>query len=304
VQTDKTSEALTEFFKELNDIGKPIGAEELTKAKNYIALSFPGEFETLGDLAGHIEEMVVYSLPETYFATYVQNIQSVTSEAVQKAAADLHSTQALRRRRRWRSQDDRAGHSRAEPRAGPRRVGQRRDRTMSVPVDFNRLMDYVAHERGKWKTWLEADPSRLTVSFQEGMRFPTINGLLDHVFWVERRHLSRLQGVPLPDKTDVAEGDIAGLFAYADRAHADPAPVRQQPQRGAGRRGDALHHSDGTGVGEPRQACDSHPGARDQAHGAARLRRAPRRSRAAGSITIISPSPARFSRSVRLEPDP
>jgi len=92
---------------------------------------------------------------------------------------------------------------------------------MSVPVDFNRLMDYVAHERGKWKTWLEADPSRLTVSFQEGMRFPTINGLLDHVFWVERRHLSRLQGVPLPDKTDVAEGDIAGLFAYADRAHAD-----------------------------------------------------------------------------------
>jgi zinc protease len=87
VQTDKTSEALTEFFKELNDIGKPIGAEELTKAKNYIALSFPGEFETLGDLAGHIEEMIVYSLPETYFATYVKNIQSVTSEAVQKAAA-------------------------------------------------------------------------------------------------------------------------------------------------------------------------------------------------------------------------
>ena len=87
VQTDKTSEALTEFFKELNDIGKPIGAEELTKAKNYIALSFPGEFETLGDLAGHIEEMVVYSLPDTYFATYVKNIQSVTSEAVQKAAA-------------------------------------------------------------------------------------------------------------------------------------------------------------------------------------------------------------------------
>ena len=92
---------------------------------------------------------------------------------------------------------------------------------MSVPVDFNRLMDYVAHERGKWKTWLETDPSRLTVSFQEGKRFPTINSLLDHVFWVERRHLSRLQGVPLPDKTDIADGDIAGLFAYADRAHAD-----------------------------------------------------------------------------------
>jgi uncharacterized damage-inducible protein DinB len=92
---------------------------------------------------------------------------------------------------------------------------------MSVPVDFTRLMDYVQHERGKWKTWLEADPSRLRLSFQPGGRFPTINSLIDHVFWVERRHLSRLQGVPLPEKTGVAEGDIAGLFEYADRAHAD-----------------------------------------------------------------------------------
>jgi len=92
---------------------------------------------------------------------------------------------------------------------------------MSIPVDFNRLMDYVQHERGKWRAWLEADPSRLTIAFQPVGRFPTVNSLVDHVFWVERRHLSRLQGVPLPEKTGVAEGDIAGLFEYADRAHAD-----------------------------------------------------------------------------------
>jgi uncharacterized damage-inducible protein DinB len=53
------------------------------------------------------------------------------------------------------------------------------------------------------------------------MRLPTLNALLDHVFWVERRHLSRLQGVPLPEATGIAEGDLAGLFAYAERAHAD-----------------------------------------------------------------------------------
>ena len=87
VQTDKTAEALTEFFKELNGMSKPVEAEELTKAKNYIALSFPGGFETLGDLASHLEEMVVYSLPDTYFSDYVRNIQAVTSAAVQKAAA-------------------------------------------------------------------------------------------------------------------------------------------------------------------------------------------------------------------------
>jgi len=87
VQTDKTSEALKEFFNELNGISKPVEAEELTKAKNYIALSFPGQFETLGDLASHIEELVVYSLPETYFAEYVRNIQAIASAPVQKAAA-------------------------------------------------------------------------------------------------------------------------------------------------------------------------------------------------------------------------
>jgi len=86
VQTDKTSEALTEFFNELNGMSKPVGAEELTKAKNYIALSFPGQFETLADHASHIEEQVVYSLPDTYFADYVRNIQAVTSAAVLKAA--------------------------------------------------------------------------------------------------------------------------------------------------------------------------------------------------------------------------
>jgi zinc protease len=86
VQTDKTAEALREFFKELNGIRQPIAADELTKAKNYVALSFPGEFETLGDLASHVEEMVIYSLPDTYFADYVRNIQAVTSAAVQKGA--------------------------------------------------------------------------------------------------------------------------------------------------------------------------------------------------------------------------
>jgi len=86
VQTDKTAEALKEFFNELNGMSKPVGAEELTKAKNYIALSFPGQFETLGDHASHVEEQVVYSLPDTYFADYVRNIQAVTSAAVQKAA--------------------------------------------------------------------------------------------------------------------------------------------------------------------------------------------------------------------------
>jgi predicted Zn-dependent peptidase len=87
VQTDKTSESLTEFFKELKAIGQPIGDEELAKAKNYLALSFPGDFETIGDLSGRLEEMAVYKLPDAFYSQYIANVQAVTAGAVQKAAA-------------------------------------------------------------------------------------------------------------------------------------------------------------------------------------------------------------------------
>lgn len=86
VQTDKTAEALREFFNELNAIGK-VTPEELAKARNYLALGFPSEFETIGDLAAHIEDMIVYRLPEDYFERYVARIQAVTAADVQKAAA-------------------------------------------------------------------------------------------------------------------------------------------------------------------------------------------------------------------------
>jgi len=87
VQTDKTAEALREFFNELNAISKPVGADELTKAKNYEALSFPGQFETIGDLTAQLEQLLIYGLPDTYYSEYVKNIQAVTAPAVQKAAA-------------------------------------------------------------------------------------------------------------------------------------------------------------------------------------------------------------------------
>jgi zinc protease len=86
VQTDKTSEALREFFNELAGIAKPVSQEELTKAKNYIALSFPSEFESTSDLSGRIEELLVYKLPDTYFEQYVPKIQAVTAADVEKVA--------------------------------------------------------------------------------------------------------------------------------------------------------------------------------------------------------------------------
>jgi len=86
VQTDKTAEAVREFFNELEGIRMPIGAEELAKAKNYIALGFPAEFETSTDLSRQLEELVVYRLPDDYFERYVPNVLGVTAAAVQQAA--------------------------------------------------------------------------------------------------------------------------------------------------------------------------------------------------------------------------
>jgi predicted Zn-dependent peptidase len=87
VQTDKTAEALREFFVELEGIRKPIPRAELEKTRNYVALSFPAEFETSGNLAQKLEELVVYNLPEDTFQNFVDAVEKVTAEDVQKAAA-------------------------------------------------------------------------------------------------------------------------------------------------------------------------------------------------------------------------
>lgn len=87
VQTDKTADALREFFNELNGILTPVPAGELAKAKNYVALGFPGEFETTGDMARKLEELVVYNLPESTFSNFVPSVTAVTAADLQRAAA-------------------------------------------------------------------------------------------------------------------------------------------------------------------------------------------------------------------------
>jgi predicted Zn-dependent peptidase len=86
VQTDKTSEALQEFFKELQGMSEPVPAGELTRVKNLEALSFPSSFETTRDVASHLTELVVHGLPESFLRGYVRSIQSVTAADVQRAA--------------------------------------------------------------------------------------------------------------------------------------------------------------------------------------------------------------------------
>src|SRR5260221_13242141 len=85
-QTDKTADALREFFNELNAILQTVPSDELARAKNYISLRFPSGFETTGDISRRLEEVLVYHLPEDYFSKYVRNIGAVTAADVQRVA--------------------------------------------------------------------------------------------------------------------------------------------------------------------------------------------------------------------------
>ena len=83
---NKTDSALVEFMKELNAIRESVPAEELQKAKRYMQLGLPGEFETTQQIAGALIPIALYDLPLDYYNTYVQNVEAVTAAEVQRVA--------------------------------------------------------------------------------------------------------------------------------------------------------------------------------------------------------------------------
>jgi predicted Zn-dependent peptidase len=86
VQTSKTDSALFEFMKELNGILQPVSDVELNRAKNYVALSFPQDFQSVAQIASQIEELVTYDLPDDYFNNFIQRILAVTKDDVLRVA--------------------------------------------------------------------------------------------------------------------------------------------------------------------------------------------------------------------------
>lgn len=85
VHAEVTDKALSEFLKELHAI-TTVSDEELERAKNYVALSYPSEFQSVGAIAGALAEVVIYNLPDDYFNTYTPRILSVTREDVERVA--------------------------------------------------------------------------------------------------------------------------------------------------------------------------------------------------------------------------
>jgi predicted Zn-dependent peptidase len=82
----KTDSALIEFMKELNAIKDTVPAAELNKAKRFLQLSMPSDFETTQQIANQLIPVVLYGLPLDYYNSYVANVESITQADVQRVA--------------------------------------------------------------------------------------------------------------------------------------------------------------------------------------------------------------------------
>jgi predicted Zn-dependent peptidase len=89
VHTPVTDSAVVEFLREIRRIREePVPEEELERAKRYVALRQPQRFETVGDVAARLSEMVLYELPADYWAEYVERTLAVDAAEVQRVARE------------------------------------------------------------------------------------------------------------------------------------------------------------------------------------------------------------------------
>ncbi len=86
IVTAKSDSALIEFMKELNGIRQAVPASELSRAKRYLQLQLPGNFETTQQIAAALVPVAQYGLPLDFFNNYVQNIEGVTQTDVARVA--------------------------------------------------------------------------------------------------------------------------------------------------------------------------------------------------------------------------
>jgi len=82
----KTDSALLEFMKELNGIRQAVPADELSRAKRYLQLQLPSNFETTQQIANALVPVALYGLPLDYYNNYVQNIEAITQADVARVA--------------------------------------------------------------------------------------------------------------------------------------------------------------------------------------------------------------------------
>jgi zinc protease len=91
VQTDKTRESIQELQREIEGIreAQPPTSDELTMVKRSDTLSLPGRWESNADVVSSLSEVVRFGLPEDYWSTYAERVNSLELTDVGRAARDF-----------------------------------------------------------------------------------------------------------------------------------------------------------------------------------------------------------------------
>ena len=96
VQTAKSDSALQEFLREIDLMrDKGITPQELEFAKNRTEGTFATSFETPAQIARLLVNVIVYGLPDDYFAHYLKNVDAVTLTDVQRVAKQYLDTSRM-----------------------------------------------------------------------------------------------------------------------------------------------------------------------------------------------------------------
>jgi zinc protease len=87
VATPVTAAAVEDFMGEIARLrGEPALPDELTRARNFLALRLPQRFESVDDVVRRLSELVAHGVPLDFYAGYVAAVNDVDAQAVGDAA--------------------------------------------------------------------------------------------------------------------------------------------------------------------------------------------------------------------------
>ena len=84
VDVENTINALKEINAEIIRIKEGITRDEINFAKSSLTKRFPANFETYRQIAGNISSKIIHNLPDDYFETYIERVNSVSLDDINK----------------------------------------------------------------------------------------------------------------------------------------------------------------------------------------------------------------------------
>jgi len=86
-RSNVTDSCVIEILKEIKKIkGSDVTIDELLFAKNGLVRALPRTFETPAQISGQLANLELYNLPDSYYSSYIQNIDKVTVQDVRNVS--------------------------------------------------------------------------------------------------------------------------------------------------------------------------------------------------------------------------